>query len=273
MEYLNIFAWMIAENLFIVHSSPKDKFSRSLDFRQYRASFVWTKDIHPKMAVVVIWTIISLEICVKGMANWLYRTRSLMVRFNCSISVTCSFLDTQMREMIILDTSGRSDYNSLSACMKIDLEPMLKVRFIDLLDTILNVLHFPTLIILPVANKIFRGILIRNPIPLMFMRSQHRVTLLYLSRIPLGYFGTMTGSTWWTFWWPFCLVNVANWVHKFLQPFWNILRRLGNSEGCCCQLHGECASLVGRLCAKTIFRSQLFLHHGPCTASSSLRVL
>ena len=41
---------------------------------------------------------------------------------------------------------------------------------------------------------------IKNPIPLMCMRSQHRVKLLYLSSIPLEELGNMIGSKLLTLW-------------------------------------------------------------------------
>ena len=59
------------------------------------------------------------------------------------------------------------------------------------------------LIILPVENIMFQDIVFRKPMPLLCRRSQHRVTFLYLSSIPLGVFVTMIGSTCLTLWWTY----------------------------------------------------------------------
>ena len=53
-------------------------------------------------------------------------------------------------------------------------------------DPICNVINFLVLIILPVANIMCRDRVLRKPIPLMCMRSQHMVTSLYLPRMILG---------------------------------------------------------------------------------------
>ena len=79
-----------------------------------------------------------------------------------------------------------------------DLETTLKVWTVDLLDSVLNVIYFSILIILFVANIIFPDMVLRSTMPLMRIRPQNRVILLYISRIPLGTFGTMIGSTPWT---------------------------------------------------------------------------
>ena len=110
--------------------------------------------------------------------------------------------------------------------------------------------------------------LFRNPIPLMCMRSQHRVTFLYLSVTPLGTFGTTIGSTCWTLWWTVWFVYVAHWVHIFPRPSRHLLAELGDSVGCCYQPHVGFALLFGRRCSGIAFRSQNYLHHGRCTVSS-----
>ena len=71
-----------------------------------------------------------------------------------------------------------------------DIETTVEVQFVDLIDNLLNVLHFWFLIILLVVNSISWDGVFRNPMPLMLMRLQHKLTLLYLSRIPYGTFGT-----------------------------------------------------------------------------------
>ena len=66
------------------------------------------------IVVVTKLTIISLEVCLKGMdarEDWM---RSLMVRLNRSISGTCYFLDTQFRDMPRSTISAHSGSNSLS---------------------------------------------------------------------------------------------------------------------------------------------------------------
>ena len=51
------------------------------------------------------------------------------------------------------------------------------------------------LVILPMENIICWDMLFSNKMQLMFMSSHHRVIFLYLSKMHLGTFGTMIGST------------------------------------------------------------------------------
>ena len=56
-------------------------------------------------------------------------------------------------------------------------------------------LIFRVLIILPVANMMCHDMVLRKPIPLVFMRSQKILTYLYLARMVLGTLVILTGST------------------------------------------------------------------------------
>ena len=96
---------------------------------------------------------------------------------------------------------------------------------------------FIVLIIIPVENIMCQDMVFRNPILLMCMGSHHRVAFLYLSRIPLGTFCIMIGSTFLILRWTFCLENMAHWVHRFPQPSLCLLAKLGYFVGCCYQSH------------------------------------
>ena len=136
----------------------------------------------------------SFRFFLKGMDSWVDRMHSLTVRLNRSISGTCSFLDTQFRDIPRSAISACRGSKSLSACMS----GFLKLRcryslWICLIPS--SMLFFLFLIILPVANIMCQDMVLRKPMPLMCMKPHHRVNFLYLSRIPLGKFGTMIGYT------------------------------------------------------------------------------
>ena len=128
------------------------------------------------------------------------QTRSLAVWFNRSISGTCSFLDAQFRGMPISAIYAHRGSNSLSACLRVVLKTSFSYSLLTCLIPYSMFFTFLFLIILPVANIMCQDMVFRNPIPLMCMRSQHRVNFLYLSRMLLCKFGTMIGSTCWIFW-------------------------------------------------------------------------
>ena len=130
-------------------------------------------------------------------ANW---TCSLMVWLNCLILVICSFLDAQFRKMPRSSIYACSGSNQLSACIQVILKPHCRYIILTCLNLYSMFFILLFLSILTVENTICQDMVYRNTMPLMCMRSQHRVTFLYLSMIPLDSFGTIMGSTWWTFW-------------------------------------------------------------------------
>ena len=69
------------------------------------------REFSQKIAVAKRWIIINLEIRLGVMAAHAYRKCSLMARLNHSISGTCYFLDTQLRDMTRSSTSARSGSN------------------------------------------------------------------------------------------------------------------------------------------------------------------
>ena len=121
-----------------------------------------------------------------------------MVLLNHSISGTCYFLDAQLRDIPRSSISAHSGSNSLSSCMWGVFKPCCRYSFLTCLIPSSVFFTFQVLIMLPVANIMFRYIVFMNPMLLMCMRSQNSVTFLYLSRTPLGAFGTIIGSTCWT---------------------------------------------------------------------------
>ena len=52
-----------------------------------------------KIAEATRWTIIHLDISLKGIDSWAEWTRSFTFQLNCSISGACSFLDAQFRDL------------------------------------------------------------------------------------------------------------------------------------------------------------------------------
>ena len=139
-----------------------------------------------KIAEAKMWTIINLDICLKGLATWEDQTRYLMVQLNISISGTCSFLDAHFRDIPRSAISARSGPNALSFYICVVLKPHCRHILLTCLIKSSMFFEFLFWIILPVANIMCRGIVFRKPIPLMYMRSHHRLKFLYLSRIPLG---------------------------------------------------------------------------------------
>ena len=134
------------------------------------------------------------------MADRAYWKCSLTFLLNCSILGTCFFLNVQFREMPRLAISAHCGSNSLSACLRVIFKPRCRYICFTCLVPSSTLFTFRFLIILTVLNIIFRDMVCRNLIPLVWMRSHHRVTFLYLSRIPLYKFDTMIGYTCWTLW-------------------------------------------------------------------------
>ena len=132
------------------------------------------------------------------MAALANQTCSLTFPFNFSIPGIYSFLDVQFRDMIISVISSRSSSNQLSECIRVILKPRCKCSFLDCLIPYSMPFTFQFLIIIPMVTIICQYVVFSNSIPLMCMRSHHRETFLYLSRMPLGTFSTMIGSTCWT---------------------------------------------------------------------------
>ena len=89
-------------------------------------------------------------------------------------------------------------------------------------------LTFHFLIIIPVANIMYLGMVFGKPKPLMCMGSHHRVDLLYLLRVPLGKFGTMIGSTCWILWravLPYKCGTLASYIFSATHKYSHKIRR------------------------------------------------
>ena len=69
------------------------------------------KAFSQKIAEAKRWTIINLEIRLKGMTAQVDRTRYFMLQLNRSISGTCYFLDAQFRDMPRSAISARRGSN------------------------------------------------------------------------------------------------------------------------------------------------------------------
>ena len=159
------------------------------------------KAFNQKMEVVTRWNIIIFKTRAKGMIAWSDWTRSLTVRISHSISGTCYFLLMKLRLMTSSDTSGCSGLDSLSVCMRVIMKPCCKYSLLKLLIPSLMFSIFWFIIILPIPNWIYWYMVLSNPMPLICIRSQHRVILLYLSKKTLWIFDTTTGSKCWNLWW------------------------------------------------------------------------
>ena len=146
------------------------------------------------------WTIINLDICLKVRDYQGDRTRSLTVQLNCSIPGKCSFLDTQFRDMPISAIFARSSSNFLSSCICMILKPCCRYILLTCLIPSSMSFTFQFLIILTVGNIMCWNMAFSNLMTLMVIRSHYRVNFLYISRITLGGFFTMIGSTWWILW-------------------------------------------------------------------------
>ena len=136
-----------------------------------------------------------MDILLNGMVDRADLTGSLMVRMKRSISRTCSCLDAHFRFMPRAFVSLCSGSNSQSVCMCVILKPRCRYNLCTCVipSTMCSTSRF--LIIVPVANMMCHDIVLRKPISLMWMRSQHMVTSLYLSRMVLGTLVILTGST------------------------------------------------------------------------------
>ena len=140
---------------------------------------------------------ISLDNIFNSMVDQVYLTRFLTVQMKRSISGTCSFLGAQFKFLHRDVSSLCSDSNSQSVCMFVVLKPCCRYNLCTCVITSAMFYFFRFLIILPVAKMTFRDIVLRNPIPLVYMRSQQMVTPLYWSRMVLGTHVILTGSTCW----------------------------------------------------------------------------
>ena len=76
--------------------------------------FDGVKAFSQKIAEATRWTIINLEISLKGMTAKVDRARYFMLQLNRSISGTCYFLDDQFRDMPRSAISARRGSNSIS---------------------------------------------------------------------------------------------------------------------------------------------------------------
>ena len=141
------------------------------------------------------WTIINLEIRLKGISDWLDWKYYLTVLFYSSISYICPFLDVQFMDIPRSAISISRGSNYLSSCICVILKPCCRYSLLKCLipSSVLFTIRF--LIILHVANIMFQYVVFRKPGPLMCMMSQNRVNFLYILRMPLGEFDTMIGST------------------------------------------------------------------------------
>ena len=108
----------------------------------------------------------------------------------------------------------------------------------------------------------------RNPIPLTCIRSQHRVTLLYISSIPLGTFGIMIGSTCWILLGTDFPCKFGTLVHRFPHPSRHLLFKIGIF--CGMLLSTACRiCFIGwlEMCCNCL-RNHPSLHHGWFIVSS-----
>ena len=87
--------------------------------------------------------------------------------------------------------------------------------------------NFRFLITLHVANIICRDMVLRNKIPLMFIISQHKVTLLQLSSLTLWKFGTIISSTCYTLWRTALSCKCVTWVPYMSSSVPTSSRRIG----------------------------------------------
>ena len=162
---------------------------------------------------------------MKSVAFWADQTHYLMVQLNHLKLGTSYFMDTQLIVIPIAANSNRSGSNYPSSCMRVIFKPLWKYSLLIWLIHSSMFFIYQFLIILPVANRICQYMVLRNPMPSIFIRWQHGVTSLYLSRTPLRNFGTTTWRT-------IFLVDVAFWVHTFFYHSrifledWDIWRML-----------------------------------------------
>ena len=89
----------------------------------------------------------------------------------------------------------RSGSNSQSVCLCVILKTRCRYNLCTCVIPSAMCSTFLFLIILPVADMMSRDMVLRNPILLMCMRSQHMVTSLYLSMMILETLVILTGST------------------------------------------------------------------------------
>ena len=141
---------------------------RQFQGRFFQGLLCWT--ILRQVAVAKVWTIINLEISLKGMADWEDQALSLTVQLNRSISGTCSSLGAQFSYMQRSAISSCRGSNSLSSCIRVIWKPRFSYSLLAYLIPSLIFFTFRFLIILPVSKIICRYIVFRNPIPLMCMR-------------------------------------------------------------------------------------------------------
>ena len=139
--------------------------------------------LRQKMTEATRCTIIILYILLNIMLDQLDLNRSLTVQMKRSISGRCFFLDAQFRFMPRVVIYLRSCSYSQSVCICVILKPlnMHNLCTCGISSTTFSIFRF--LIILTIANMMFRDMVLRKPIPLICMREQHILTSLYLSRM------------------------------------------------------------------------------------------
>ena len=120
------------------------------------------KGFSQKIEVVKGLTTINLHIFFKGMDAWEDRTHSLTFQLNFSISGTCYFLDAQFRDMPMSAISAHSSPNSLSACIRVILEPHYRYSLLTCLIPSSIFFIFLFLIMLPVEKIMYQGVVFRN---------------------------------------------------------------------------------------------------------------
>ena len=91
--YLDIFPCMETSKILLDRDISKYEFPGNFVLDSPVPGFDRGKSFSQKIAEVKIWIIINLEIILKVMDYWAYKTRYLTVRLKFSISGKCPFLD------------------------------------------------------------------------------------------------------------------------------------------------------------------------------------
>ena len=124
-----------------------------------------------KMAEAKRCTIISLYNHLNGMMAWTDLTRSSTIRMKHSVSGTYYFLEEQFRFMPRAVISLHGGTNSQSVCICVILKPRCRYNLCTCMIPYEMFSIFLYLIILPAANMMCRDMVLRNPSPLMCIRS------------------------------------------------------------------------------------------------------
>ena len=122
-QYTFFWSTILSRNICLgpfVLDCPAPGFGRGREFRQ-------------KTAGATIWTLIHLEVCLKGIDYREDKTHSLKVQLNHSILGTCYFLDAQLMEIPISAIYVLISLTSLSVCMWVILKPRFRYSLLTCL--------------------------------------------------------------------------------------------------------------------------------------------